>query len=314
LFLLLRRKVIIKSLVYISVKNDFNFEKLTPNINSFIPLLFGLNSKNNIYIDFHQMRHFCYDCKRKTFEKQFQINNGLLVNSSLELSPNRKLWGKSVKKAGEIEPGVKAKDVKLAERLFKEIPDRHKEHFLTVVDNFPHHKYIKRQGYVEFIRGALPHMKDFGVHKDLAAYKALMNVFPKGRYIPHNIFAAGFFHYPLEQRAAVDILCEMEKNGFDSYFINNYFKIFINFNLIKQSLGIMPDKEMESLIISIFSKYSTPWRKCARMTYWMTKFANANPFPLPDELPLDSLELATLAIKRMCVDLQTKISVFSVII
>ena len=48
------------------------------------------------------------------------------------------------------------------------------------------------------------------------------------------------------------------------------------------------------------------------MTYWMTKFMNANPFPLPDPLPLDALELALLAIKRMCIDVQTKISVFSV--
>jgi signaling intermediate in Toll pathway protein len=77
-------------------------------------------------------------------------------------------------------------------------------------------------------------------------------------------------------------------------------------------VGIMPDKEMETLIIEIFSKYSSPWRKCARMTYWMTKFRNANPFPMPDPLPNDALELALLAIKRMCIDVQTKISVLSV--
>ncbi|CAG2111696.1 unnamed protein product [Medioppia subpectinata] len=114
-----------------------------------------------------------------------------------------------------------------------------------------------------------------------------MNVFPRNRYRPDNIWAAGMFHFPMEQTAAVQILCEMEKNG------------------------IMPDKEMETMIIEIFSKYSSPWRKCARMSYWMTKFANANPFPLPDPLPLDALELALLALKRMCIDVQTKISVLS---
>jgi len=118
-----------------------------------------------------------------------------------------------VKKPGEIEPGIKAKDVTLAGRLFKEIPDRHKEHFLSVVDNFSNHKYIKRQGYVEFITAALPFMKEFGVHRDLEAYKALMNIFPRGRYRPENIFQVGFFHFPLQQKTAVEILCTMEMNG-----------------------------------------------------------------------------------------------------
>ena len=29
-------------------------------------------------------------------------------------------------------------------------------------------------------------MEKFGVHKDLASYKKLLNVFPKGRFIPEN--------------------------------------------------------------------------------------------------------------------------------
>lgn len=75
---------------------------------------------------------------------------------------------------------------------------------------------------------------------------------------------------------------------------------------------MMPDSELEGIIIEVFSKYSHVWRKCARMTYWYTKIKNINPFPLPEKLPDDALELAVLALKRMCLDVQTKISVLSV--
>ncbi|XP_054168193.1 evolutionarily conserved signaling intermediate in Toll pathway, mitochondrial-like [Oppia nitens] len=209
-------------------------------------------------------------------------------NHLIGVSFIRHLWGKSSpKKRGDVTSRIKVKDVTLASRLFEETPNRHKEQYLEVVDNFENHKYIKRQGYVEFITAALPYLKDYGVHRDIEVYKALMNIFPKGRYVPSNAFAAGFFHYPLEQRTAVEILCSMERNG------------------------VIPDREIENLIIKIFSKYSNVWKKFGRMHYWMTKLRNANPFPLPDPLPLDSLELALLAIKRMCIDIQTKISVLS---
>ena len=35
-------------------------------------------------------------------------------------------------------------------------------------------------------RGLSRNMEHFGVHKDLASYKKVLNVFPKGRYIPEN--------------------------------------------------------------------------------------------------------------------------------
>ena len=130
-----------------------------------------------------------------------------------------------VKKEGELKPGVRTKDVALASRLFKEIPDRHKEHFLQVVDNFGNHKFVKRQGYVEFISAALPFLKEFGVHKDIEVYKALMNVFPKGRFRPDNPWAAGVYHFPLEQRTAVEILCAMEMNGLSPLILFPVFKM-----------------------------------------------------------------------------------------
>ena len=77
--------------------------------------------------------------------------------------------------------------------------------------------------------------------------------------------------------------------------------------------GVIPDAEMESLIRQIFGERSQVIRKLARSLYWSTKLKNKDPFPIPeDPLPLDTLELALLAMKRMCVDVQTKLSIYSV--
>lgn len=72
---------------------------------------------------------------------------------------------------------------------------------------------IRRRGHVEFIYAALRHMEEFGVHKDLDVYKSLIDVLPKGKFIPKNIFQAEFMHYPKQQMCAVDLLEQMENNG-----------------------------------------------------------------------------------------------------
>uniref|UniRef100_A0A1B0G104 Evolutionarily conserved signaling intermediate in Toll pathway, mitochondrial n=1 Tax=Glossina morsitans morsitans TaxID=37546 RepID=A0A1B0G104_GLOMM len=43
---------------------------------------------------------------------------------------------------------------------------------------------IRRRNHVEFIYAALKHMAEFGVERDLDVYKALINVLPKGKFIP----------------------------------------------------------------------------------------------------------------------------------
>ena len=48
--------------------------------------------------------------------------------------------------------------------------------------------------------------------------------------------------------------------------------------------------------------------------YWIPKFRNANPFPVPLELPDDDVEMAKLALKRMAVDLQNQVTVYQVIL
>lgn len=188
----------------------------------------------------------------------------------------------------ETSPGVKTKDIVRVKEFFKEEGVQDSKHFIATLENFQHIRKVKRFGYAEFIGAALPAMKEFGVEKDLASYKSLMRVFPAGAFIPSSKLASGFYPNFIQQRSATDILCKMEENR------------------------VMPDKEMETHIIAVFSKYSHVWEKCARMTYWMTKFANSNPFPFPETLPTESLELALIALKRMSIDPQSDISIYSV--
>jgi len=186
---------------------------------------------------------------------------------------------------------VKTKDLVRVQQFFDEEgvqSSYDSKHFVNTLGNFHELRKIKRFGYTEFINAALPAMKDFGVEKDLESYKALMRVFPPGSCVPISKLATAFFPYFFEQRAAVDILTQMHENH------------------------VMPDKEMESIIISIFTKYSHVWEKCARMNYWMTKFAHANPFPFPEVLPTDPLELSIVALKRMSIDPQTEVAVYKV--
>lgn len=82
-------------------------------------------------------------------------------------------------------------------------------------------------------------------------------------------------HYPKQQQCIVDLLQQMEDNG------------------------VMPDIEMEDLLLNIFGKRGFPLRRYWRMMYWMPKFKNLSPWPVPDPLPTDTFELAKYAIERI---------------
>ncbi|KAL0841300.1 hypothetical protein ABMA28_015015 [Loxostege sticticalis] len=153
-------------------------------------------------------------------------------------------------------------------------PQKNKKSYLEVIKMFEG-RDIRRRGHVEFIYAALSKMREFGVQKDLEVYKALIDVLPKGKFIPTNIFQAEFMHYPKQQQCAVDLLEQMEDNG------------------------VIPDSEVEQMLLNIFGRRGIPLRKFWRMLYWMPKFKNLSPWYLPSELPNDTLELAKLAIQRI---------------
>ncbi|KAM7359906.1 evolutionarily conserved signaling intermediate in Toll pathway, mitochondrial [Cochliomyia hominivorax] len=164
--------------------------------------------------------------------------------------------------------------------------EKTKDVYLSMVSIFAE-RDVHRRNHVEFIYAAMKHMSEFGVEHDLEVYKALINVMPKGKMIPKNIFQAEFMHYPKQQQCIIDLLEQME------------------------DLGVMPDYEMEAMLLNVFGRQGHPLRKYWRMMYWMPKFKNASPWPLPNPVPDDTLLVAKLAVERMCtVDSRSQISVF----
>lgn len=169
---------------------------------------------------------------------------------------------------------------------FENIANRNKDTYLDMLKIFEH-RDIHRRGHVEFIYSALRHMESFGVHKDLEVYKSLIDVLPKGKFISTNIFQAEFMHYPKQQQCAIDLLQQMEDNG------------------------VIPDFEMEDQLMNVFGRKGYALRKYWRMMYWMPKFKNLSPWPLPNPLPNDNFEIAKLAVARISsVDLNSEVTVF----
>lgn len=169
---------------------------------------------------------------------------------------------------------------------FDSAQQKTKESFVDMVAIFES-RDVHRRNHVEFIYAALKNMEEFGVHTDIEVYKALINVMPKGKFIPANIFQAEFMHYPKQQQCIIDLLEQMEDNG------------------------VIPDYEMEAMLLNVFGRRGHPVRKYWRMMYWMPKFKNLSPWPVPNPPPSDIQELARLAIERMCtVDVRSQIEMF----
>lgn len=171
---------------------------------------------------------------------------------------------------------------------FQQQEIKSRENFICLIENFEASNPTRR-GHVEFIYACLRNMDDFGLEKDKEIYKKIMNIFPKEKMIPKNELQIEFMHFPWQQQCAVDVLCKMEDNG------------------------VIPDKDFQYILMQTFGYRSIPIRKFYRMMYWMPKFKHASPFPLPNPVPDDTLELAVLALKRITsVDAQTNVNVYQV--
>lgn len=125
-----------------------------------------------------------------------------IFRSILKMKPTNilmKRWESSEKKVSIYDPFLIAKK-------------KDKMTYLEAIKLFETREK-RRRGHVEFIYAALARMQDFGVHKDLEAYKALVDVLPKGKFVATNIFQSEFMHYPKQQQCAVDLLEQMEDNS-----------------------------------------------------------------------------------------------------
>ncbi|XP_047343286.1 evolutionarily conserved signaling intermediate in Toll pathway, mitochondrial [Vespa velutina] len=169
--------------------------------------------------------------------------------------------------------------------LFENAKEKRKETFIDIIRIYEQEKY--KRGQIAFIKLALKYMKDYGINKDIEVYKALLNIFPKGPYIPKNYFNVVFKYYPKHQDTAIDLLQQMEDNN------------------------IIPDEEIQDILLNIFGKHGRPLKKLWRMLYWMPKFKNLNPWPVPIPVPTDPKILARIAIQKISsVDVTTLISEF----
>lgn len=99
---------------------------------------------------------------------------------------------------------------------FGELTNKNRESFLSMVNLFVDRDKHRRH-HVEFIYAALKHMKQFGVERDIEVYKSILDVMPKGKFIPTNMFQAEFMHYPKNQECAIFLLDQMEYNGLFSF-------------------------------------------------------------------------------------------------
>ncbi|XP_015438813.1 PREDICTED: evolutionarily conserved signaling intermediate in Toll pathway, mitochondrial [Dufourea novaeangliae] len=161
---------------------------------------------------------------------------------------------------------------------------KEKETYLDIIRLYVKNNNMRR-GQAEFILHAMKYMDEFGVNKDLDTYKALLDVFPKGDYIPRNMYQNMLYHYPKQQDTALQLLSKMESNR------------------------VIPDYEMQEMILNIFGEKSQPARKFWRIMYWMPKFCRLNPWPVPEPAPREPKELAYYGIKKLCsIDVQAKIT------
>lgn len=56
-------------------------------------------------------------------------------------------------------------------------------------------------------------METYGVHKDIEAYKRIIDILPKGVFVVKNKLQATLYNYPRQQFAAIEMLSKMEHYG-----------------------------------------------------------------------------------------------------
>lgn len=158
--------------------------------------------------------------------------------------------------------------------FFENVQNKEKQDYLDILREYRSNNTLRR-GHVEFIQVALKYMDEFGVNRDLEVYKAILDILPKGKFIPVNIWQTMFMHYPQQQYVAIDLLSKMEHNC------------------------VIPDVEMQQMLLNIFGVQGSPLKKFWRMMYWMPKFSNLNPWKCSRPLPKDPRLVAKLAINKL---------------
>ena len=171
--------------------------------------------------------HFCNILLRHNHRKQGRnvINKVNLLRGNVSTSSvfcQNKLPQKHIGKVGEEEGRYEddRDETRLVTReYFNRFEKKTKEAFLDAIGGYEEAEKHRR-GHVEFIYAALKYMKEFGVERDLEIYKKLVDILPKGKFIPQNVFQFEFMHFPKQQQCIIDLLEQMEDHGGLSYFFH----------------------------------------------------------------------------------------------
>jgi len=156
---------------------------------------------------------------------------------------------------------------------------RTKENFHGVIDSFLA-KDKTRRGHMEFLKGAMHYMEEFGLVKDVETYNRMLDVFPRGRFENRTLFDAIWAKQHPQVILALDILTMMEDNW------------------------LLPTEETYDILYEIFGHASQPLQKCKRLVFWYHKLEEMFPNPYPKVLPESDTELSKLALARMTRDEQ----------
>ncbi|EDO47956.1 predicted protein [Nematostella vectensis] len=149
-----------------------------------------------------------------------------------------------------------------------------RDNFIEILESFSRHDR-NRRGHMELLKTAMNYMDIYGLEKDLLAYNAMLDVFPRGRFQNRTLFDAVWPKKHPQVDLALEILTKMEENV------------------------IKPSIETYDICEEIFGKASQPVQKVRRLAYWLTKLEEMFPSPLPAELPEGELELSMVAMERM---------------
>ncbi|KAL5019219.1 hypothetical protein ScPMuIL_004941 [Solemya velum] len=241
---------------------------------------------------FHTSSFLCNKLIKKTAEK-----------SQLEISSKESIPITTIKKKDKSVPRVhkdRERTRKVVEtheekklRLKSEVyfdetakDGKNIETFKAAIDMYIDRESLYRRGHVEFAYAAMSRLHEFGAHKDLATYKKILEILPAGRMVAKSGWQVEWMHYPKQQQCCIDLMEYMEDRG------------------------IIPDHEFGSLLAERFGTEAHVFRKYQRIMYWLPKFKHANPYPIPFVLPEDPAELAIMALKRMAVDLENRVTVW----
>ena len=149
-----------------------------------------------------------------------------------------------------------------------------REQFALALDEFVRREKY-RKGHVAFIRVAMQRLEEFGLEKDLETYNKIIDVFPRGKFVPRRMIDAFWPRSTPQLELCLQLLTKMEEQG------------------------VRPSGDTYDIVKAVVGWKSLPLEKCARIMYLFDKYGDIDPYEIRVALPLLQSELSRLALFRM---------------